>query len=112
MINIHNLTVSVPGFGVFNQKYELERISFLFKNFAEYSKAAFDHVKEIKLDFPGWRTFSETVIKNIFKFLQKCFYLEDFSLNICHTMDLTPNKKEEEENHEEEFYGKCLFKTQ
>ena len=54
---LHELKITVPGYGVFNQKYELEQIGNLFKNLAEYSKESYKSVQKITLEMPGWKCF-------------------------------------------------------
>lgn len=60
------------GYGVFNQKYELERVSGLFRILGEYCQHVSVSIKKICLEFPGWRTFSAQVMTNIFHFIHKC----------------------------------------
>ena len=57
--HLKELKVSVPGFGIFNQKYELEQIANLFIILGEYGSKSYQSVGKIILEFPGWRTFSK-----------------------------------------------------
>ena len=45
MKNIFHISISVSGFGIFNQKYELQRIAKLLTNLSEHSALSFDMLK-------------------------------------------------------------------
>ena len=96
MESMEELKIVVPGFGVFNQKYELEQIGFFFSNLAEYAADSYLRVQKLCLEMPGWRSFSSEVIKNIFKFIKVCTNLQELTLNLNNIMNLLPIVEEKD----------------
>lgn len=94
MENIYEIRVCVPGYGIFNQKYELETVSGLFVIFGKYCQNVAVTVKKIVLEFPGWRAFTTQVVGNIFSFVEKCDAIEEFTMNLNHIMDMTNSYSE------------------